>query len=350
MANRLLDRSPDEEQDTAVCWLCRTLFAPAKEKAGHLCNHHKTGSIDLVSYGVLYASKLIEKGDHFVVERHSANAEKSSASMFKVVRKLMRNNQHYAPRKFPAKWARRPARGKGQGTRYIDPFKPMLYDLFMAGEANKKHRKNPAQMLEVLQRANPGALDLPEHGEIASFIGSLVARAKKGKTGLPRARPAPVPEALQRMVEELDTRWSAPPKHQVKKNGKLKPFVKLDLYLHLKAEHDAAGRGPFPPQKQILNLIGAQRRARNARGAPAANPVLRGVKAIPLAARVNKAGELPQSKVGHTFTKLFPGYGKFVGTATIFYPDTGRHHVTYPDGDEEDLDWTELSDLLTGGD
>ena len=86
-----------------------------------------------------------------------------------------------------------PIRGQGQGTKYIEPHKPFLYELFMAGEAEKKHRKNPAQMPEALQLLHPEALNLPEHGEISSFIGSLVSRAKKGKTGTPGTRAPPVP-------------------------------------------------------------------------------------------------------------------------------------------------------------
>ena len=31
-----------------------------------------------------------------------------------------------------------------------------------------------------------------------------------------------------------------------------------------------------------------------------------------------------------------------------FSQTTGRHKITYPDGDAEDLDWTKLSDLLAG--
>ena len=95
-------------------------------------------------------------------------------------------------------------------------------------------------------------------------------------------------------------------------------------------------------------LVAQQRKAR--RGVAVNNAGAGGLlRTTPLGARVNQAGEPPQSKVGRTFKKVFPGYGEFVGTVTHFYPDTGRHYVTYPDGDSEDLDWPELSDLLAAG-
>jgi hypothetical protein len=76
----------------------------------------------------------------------------------------------------------------------------------MAGEAEKKHRKDPTQMLEALQLLHPEALNLPEHGEIPSFIGSLVSRAKKGKTGIPGTRAPPVPENVKKTYPRFGQR------------------------------------------------------------------------------------------------------------------------------------------------
>jgi hypothetical protein len=107
--------------------------------------------------------------------------------MFDVVEKLLTNadKTKRVPVEFSVRRARRPIRGQGQGTNYIEPYKPFLCELFMAGEAEKKHRKNPAQMLEALKLLHPEAPNLPGHGEISPFIGSLVSRAKKGKTSMP---------------------------------------------------------------------------------------------------------------------------------------------------------------------
>ena len=48
--------------------------------------------------------------------------------------------------------------------------------------------------------------------------------------------------------------------------------------------------------------------------------------------------------VGKTFYKTFDGYGRFKGRVTGFAD--GLYHAVYEDGDEEDLDLTELSALM----
>jgi hypothetical protein len=110
----------------------------------------------------------------------------------------------------------------------------------MAGEAEKKHRKDPAQMLEALQLLHPEALNLPEHGEIPSFIGSLVSRAKKGKTGIPGTRAPPVPENVKKLIRDLDSDWAAT-NHKVMRGDKLVKYTMLDVCIHLKAAHDSSG-------------------------------------------------------------------------------------------------------------
>jgi hypothetical protein len=103
----------------------------------------------------------------------------------------------------------------------------------------------------------------------------------------------------------------------------------------------------FPSLGRFNTLVAQQRKAR--RGGPGSGAGVAGLlRVAPLAGRTNRAGEPPTSKVGSTFRKHFPGYGTFEGTASIFYPSNGRHKITCPDGDVEDLDWNELSDLLAG--
>ena len=81
--------------------------------------------------------------------------------------------------------------------------------MFIAGELDKRQRKAPTQMLEVLQAAHPRVIALPGFSEISSFVGSLISRAKKGQTGLPAARAAPTPAAIKNAIAALDVEWSS---------------------------------------------------------------------------------------------------------------------------------------------
>jgi hypothetical protein len=79
--------------------------------------------------------------------------------------------------------------------------------MFLAGEVDKQQRKAPTQMLEVLAEENPGVIALPGFSEISSFVGSLIARAKKGKAGLPKARAPPITPEQVEEVRRLDQLW-----------------------------------------------------------------------------------------------------------------------------------------------
>jgi len=117
--------------------------------------------------------------------------------------------------------------------------------MFEAGEREKKHRKNPAQMLEALQQAHPGALDLPEHGGISSYIGSLVARKKQGKVGPPKSRAIPVSENQKKAIQATYDEWDGEdPKHKVIRGGSMKTFIMSDIYRHLRAAYDKQFRIP----------------------------------------------------------------------------------------------------------
>ena len=88
-------------------------------------------------------------------------------------------------------------------------------------------------------------MDLPEHGEISSYMGSLVARKKKGKLGPPKSRAPPVSEELKKAIRDLHDKWDQEdPKHKVMRGGTLKTCAIPDIYRHLRAMHDRQFRIP----------------------------------------------------------------------------------------------------------
>ena len=54
----------------------------------------------------------------------------------------------------------------------------------------------------------------------------------------------------------------------------------------------------------------------------------------------------PGSKIGTNFSKYFEGYGTFLGTVAEYDEESQLFKITYTDGDEEDLDWNELKELI----
>jgi hypothetical protein len=135
-------------------------------------------------------------------------------------------------------------------------------------------------MLEVLSRENKGALDLPEFGEIASFIGSMVQRVKKGKPlACPKAKAPPIPDEIREQVQVLDQLWHAT-NHQLQRGDKLRNFQKLDIYEAIKGIHAAAAGGAeslplsFPSQDRVFALVTAQRKVWKGQN-QSQNPVLR---------------------------------------------------------------------------
>ena len=55
---------------------------------------------------------------------------------------------------------------------------------------------------------------------------------------------------------------------------------------------------------------------------------------------------MPKFEVGTTFKKEFPPHGLFTGTISSYHKETGWYHVVYEDGDEEDLEESEIHMLL----
>ena len=151
--------------------------------------------------------------------------------------------------------------------------------MFMAGEADKRQRKAPTQMLEELQLEHPGVIALPGFSEISTFVGSLISRAKKGKTGMPQERLPPISMEVQTEIYNLDVKW-ATTKHLV--GGK--KYTKSDLYTFVESRHTNNVNGvlvvetDFPSRGRVDTLITNQRKLRKQEfdsGATANGPNLR---------------------------------------------------------------------------
>ena len=161
----------------------------------------------------------------------------------------------------------------------------------MAGEVDKRQRKAPTQMLEVLQKTHPDVIALPGFSEISSFVGSLIQRAKKkkeegGVMDMPQARAPPTPQAVADAIEGLDVAWSsevvgAKPSGEPALGHRVgaKKFIVQDLYDEMKLQYTRGGlvSEDFPGPSRFKSLIAKQRKARKdlaARGGGVAAPNL----------------------------------------------------------------------------
>ena len=172
----------------------------------HACDAGGTTvHVDLCTYGLLHASDCTKNGRHAVVQRGNDQESESSGALVARVMASIEPSviENFTPMVFEPGWARRPKRGDGKGASYILEHRQEIYDMFIAGELDKRQRKAPTQMLEVLQAAHPGVIALPGFSEVSSFVGSLISRAKKGQTGLPAARAAPTPAAIKNAIVPL---------------------------------------------------------------------------------------------------------------------------------------------------
>jgi hypothetical protein len=104
------------------------------------------------------------------------------------------------------------------------------------------------------------------------FVGTLVARAKVGKTSYPEPRKI-TPAAIASAIEDLDLLWSneTQPGHTIERPRighriGTKKFVVQDLYDAMKAIYTtgdpAAVDDDFPEASRFKSLISKQRKAR----------------------------------------------------------------------------------------
>ena len=125
---------------------------------------------------------------------------------------------------------------------------------------------------------------LPGFSEVSSFVGSLISRAKKGKTGLPKARAPPITQEQADNIYALDKQWE----------DEGRRYTKRDLYEEWRRRHTTVLDGlcvvspDFPTRTRFDTLVAKQRRAR--RGQTDTDCGAGGLLCVtPLAARVNKA-------------------------------------------------------------
>ncbi len=52
---------------------------------------------------------------------------------------------------FRCGWAKRPKVGQMYGIKYVEDYRSDIKSLYNSGEADKKNKKSPAQMLEILE-------------------------------------------------------------------------------------------------------------------------------------------------------------------------------------------------------
>jgi hypothetical protein len=213
-----------------------------------------------------------------VVQRDTEDEDESSDAMHMVERVQaaisLEAKREHIPMEFKPGWARRLKRGGRKGVSYLKEYQREIYDMFRAGKVDKRQRKAPTQMLEVLQKAHPGIIALPGFSEISGFVGSLVALAKVGKTDYrePRAGPR-TPVAIASSIEDLDVLWCNEIQHghtidrpRMGHRIGAKNFVVQDLYDVMKERYTTGDPGSldddFPEPSRFKSLINRQRNAR----------------------------------------------------------------------------------------
>ena len=82
---------------------------------------------------------------------------------------------------FSETWAKTQDYGQKYGRKYIEPFKEDIVEMFKAGNDNLAKKKGPGRMLGELKRKYPTRLDLPSEAEIRGYVGSLLAKHRKGQ-------------------------------------------------------------------------------------------------------------------------------------------------------------------------
>jgi hypothetical protein len=80
-------------------------------------------------------------------------------------------------------WARRPKNGEMYGPKYMEEFCSAIEELYLLGEEDKKNKKSPAQMLEIITQKNPKEFCLPSENDIRAEINKLQTTRKKKKDG-----------------------------------------------------------------------------------------------------------------------------------------------------------------------
>ena len=87
----------------------------------------------------------------------------------------------------PFNWAHREPQGQAYGALYIEEFKPIIRQMFEAGEADKRYKYSPPMMQEELLSKNSNRYDLPSIVEIQIFVSTISQAKKKSNVAEPSA-------------------------------------------------------------------------------------------------------------------------------------------------------------------
>ena len=68
--------------------------------------------------------------------------------------------------------------GQMYGTKYVEDYRSDIKSLYNSGEADKKNKKSPAQMLEILESRYPKEFCLPSENDIRTKINKLQTQKK----------------------------------------------------------------------------------------------------------------------------------------------------------------------------
>jgi hypothetical protein len=82
------------------------------------------------------------------------------------------------PLHFPKGWARRPKNGQMYGPKHVVIYRPDILEMFKQGEEDKKNKRSPAQMLEMLAVKYPQEFCLPSENDIRVEINRLQTKKK----------------------------------------------------------------------------------------------------------------------------------------------------------------------------
>ena len=89
--------------------------------------------------------------------------------------------QEFQAPEFTCGWAKRPKVGKMYGPKYMEAYREIIENLYNLGEADKRNKKSPAQMLEYLELRYPNSFCLPSENDLRTEINRL--QTKKKSTG-----------------------------------------------------------------------------------------------------------------------------------------------------------------------
>jgi hypothetical protein len=132
-------------------------------------NRHK----DMKTYAMKRALKLQDAGD-IVFRSISDSADVSTDS-------YITTQEDYLDPVFRCCWGKRPKVGQMYGTKYVEDYQSDIKSLYNCGEADKKNKKSPAQILDILESRYPNEFCLPSENDIRTKINKLQTKKIRGE-------------------------------------------------------------------------------------------------------------------------------------------------------------------------